>query len=173
MTMRWLLLSSLLFSASCRRAELPPPSGPWGQSASENSVALPTFPDGKVHDLQSDLGQVVLVDVWATWCEPCRDALPLYAELAKSYGPRGFRVYTINVDEDSKQVEAFVKETGLSLPILLDPNARVAERVFRVRLMPTTYLLDRKGTVRFTHEGFSEEFLPKYRAEIEQLLAEP
>jgi thiol-disulfide isomerase/thioredoxin len=130
------------------------------------------YPDGAAYDVASDRGSVVLLDVWATWCEPCRDALPLYEQLAKEYGKRGLKVYAINVDEDSRAIAPFLQETKVGLPILVDANAAVSEKTLGVKLMPTTFILDRKGVVRFSHEGFAEEFLQQYQTEIEQLLAE-
>ncbi|WP_224368745.1 TlpA family protein disulfide reductase [Hyalangium versicolor] len=130
------------------------------------------YPDGSPYTVASDRGSVVLLDVWATWCEPCRDALPLYESLAKEYGSRGLKVYALNVDEDSRAIPAFLQEVKVALPILVDENAQVAEKTLGVKMMPTTFIVDRKGVVRFTHEGFAEEFLQKYQTEIEQLLAE-
>ena len=131
------------------------------------------YPDGEPHAIASDRGSVVLLDVWATWCEPCRDALPTYERLAKHYGARGLKVYALNVDEDTRAIPPFLAETKVSLPILLDANAEVASNVLRVRSMPTTVLIDREGKARYVHEGFAEELLAKYQAEIEELLAEP
>lgn len=130
------------------------------------------YPDGAPYSVASDRGSVVLLDVWATWCEPCRDALPVYEQLAREYGGRGLKVYALNVDEDARAIPAFVEEVKVSLPILLDENAEVAERTLGVKMMPTTFLVDRQGVVRFVHEGFSEGVLQRYQEEIEQLLAE-
>lgn len=131
------------------------------------------FPGGEPHAIASDRGSVVLLDVWATWCEPCRDALPMYQDLAKHYSAQGLKVYALNVDEDSRAVGPFLQETKVTLNVLLDPDAEVAEKQLRVHVMPTTLLLDRQGRVRYVHEGFSEDFLAKYQSEIEELLAEP
>jgi thiol-disulfide isomerase/thioredoxin len=136
------------------------------------SFQLKRYPDGEPYTVSSDRGSVVLLDVWATWCEPCRDALPVYEQLAKEYGSRGLKVYALNVDEDARAIPDFLTETKVSLPILLDANAQVAEKTLGVKMMPTTFIVDRKGVVRFVHEGFAEEFLQKYQTEIEQLLAE-
>ncbi|ADO70482.1 TlpA family protein disulfide reductase [Stigmatella aurantiaca] len=130
------------------------------------------YPGGEPYSVASDRGSVVLLDVWATWCEPCRDSLPLYEQIAKEYGPRGLKVYALNVDEDERAIPAFLAETKVALPILVDVNAAVAEKTLKVRMMPSTFLVDRQGVVRFVHEGFAEEFLQKYQTEIEQLLAE-
>lgn len=125
------------------------------------------------YSVASDRGSVVLLDVWATWCEPCRDALPLYEQLAREYGPRGLKVYALNVDEDARAIPGFLAETKVSVPVLVDEDAQVAERILGVRVMPTTYIVDRQGVVRFVHEGFSGGLRQRYQAEIEQLLAEP
>ncbi|PTL79227.1 TlpA disulfide reductase family protein [Vitiosangium sp. GDMCC 1.1324] len=130
------------------------------------------YPGGEPHDIASDRGSVVLLDVWATWCEPCRDALPMYQDFAKHYASRGLKVYALNVDEDARAIPPFLEETKVTLPVLVDTNAVVAEKVLRVRGMPTMVLIDRQGKVRYVHEGFAEEFLSKYQAEIEELLAE-
>jgi peroxiredoxin len=65
-----------------------------------------------------------------------------------------------------------VKETKLTLPILLDRDAEFVETQLNVRVMPTSFILDKQGRVRHVHEGFAAEFLPKLQAEIEALLAE-
>ncbi len=187
--MRKLLLAALTSSlalAGCARSALPPLTGPTSTgSASQRMESagsgeggplqfqVKRYPDNAPYDVAADRGSVVLLDVWATWCEPCRDALPLYEQLAREYGRRGLKVYALNVDEDPRAIPAFLHETKVALPILVDENAKVAEQALKVRLMPTTYLVDRKGVVRFVHEGFAEEFLQKYQNEIEQLLAEP
>ncbi|QRK08517.1 TlpA family protein disulfide reductase [Archangium violaceum] len=131
------------------------------------------YPGGEPFSIASDRGSVVLLDVWATWCAPCRDALPMYQDFAKHYASRGLKVYALNVDGDTRGIPAFLEEAKVTLPVLLDANAEVSEKVLRIRGMPTTVLLDRKGVVRYVHEGFAEEFLSKYQAEIEELLAEP
>jgi thiol-disulfide isomerase/thioredoxin len=153
---------------------VPPPET--GQSQSALSAPLTfqvkRYPEGDTYSVASDRGSVVLLDVWATWCEPCRDALPLYEQLAREYGGKGLKVYALNVDEDARAIPGFLAESKVTLPILMDANAQVAEKTLGVKMMPTTFLVDRKGLVRFVHEGFSEEFLQKYQTEIEQLLAE-
>jgi len=131
------------------------------------------YPGGEPYDIASDRGSVVVLDVWATWCEPCRDALPYYQDLATEYAAQGLKVYALNIDEDPRAIPTFLEETKVTLPILLDENAQVAERTLKVRGMPTTYFIDRKGVVRHVHEGFAEEFLARYQTELEALLAEP
>jgi thiol-disulfide isomerase/thioredoxin len=135
-------------------------------------IALPTHPSGETYKLAAHRGQVVLIDVWATWCEPCRDALPLYQDLATEFGPRGLEVVTINVDADAAPIAPFLKEAKVNLPVLRDPDAHFVEPNLKVKMMPTTFLIDKKGTVRFVHEGFDEGQLSTWLAEIESLLGE-
>ena len=136
-------------------------------------LALKTYPQQTDWSIEKERGSVVLLDVWATWCEPCRDSLPLYHDLQKEYAARGLKVYAMNVDADSTQIPKFLEETKVQIPVLLDPNAALAESKLKVRMMPTAFLIDRKGVVRYVHEGFAEEFLQKYMSEIEALLKEP
>lgn len=136
------------------------------------AFTLPQLDSSIPYVLESDRGHVVLLDVWATWCEPCRETLPEYQKLAERYRARGLRVWALNVDEHSADIGPFLSTLALSLPVLLDPNATVAEGVLHTRVMPTVYLLDRQGRVRRVHEGVSRDFAAVYPAEIEALLAE-
>jgi thiol-disulfide isomerase/thioredoxin len=183
MRLSLLTLATLVLSGCAQQQRMPALTGPEAPSSAPGALVSdePTplqftvkrYPGGEPHAIATDRGHVVLLDVWATWCEPCRDALPMYEDLAKHYTARGLKVYALNVDEDTRAIPTFLQETKVSLPILLDANAEVADKVLRVRAMPTTVLIDRKGMVRYVHEGFTEEFLAKYQSEIELLLAEP
>jgi thiol-disulfide isomerase/thioredoxin len=174
-----LVLAALALSGCAQKLpSLTAPAMTSNSEALESESAPLTFtvkryPGGEPHAIASDRGSVVLLDVWATWCEPCKDALPMYQDLAKHYAERGLKVYALNVDEDVRALGPFLEETKVTLPVLLDANAEVADKVLRVRGMPTTLLVDRQGRVRYVHEGFAEEFLAKYQSEIEELLAEP
>jgi thiol-disulfide isomerase/thioredoxin len=99
-------------------------------------------------------GKVRVIDFWATWCEPCKDLLPLLDRFSKQYGERGLEVYGITFDEDRNQIEAFLKETPLSFTVLWDKGgARLTEKL-DVQRLPTTLLVDRRGVVREVHLGF-------------------
>jgi thiol-disulfide isomerase/thioredoxin len=110
--------------------------------------------------------------VWATWCEPCRDSLPLYVDLRKEFGRDGFEVIAINVDDDPIQIPLFLNETKIGLPIVIDPHSVQSNKVLKVKVMPTTYLIDRKGVIRWVHEGFNEDMLSTWLDEIQTLVAE-
>jgi thiol-disulfide isomerase/thioredoxin len=134
--------------------------------------SLPTHPGGEAYKLAAHRGQVVLIDVWATWCEPCRDALPLYQDFANEFRSRGLEVVTINVDQDAEGIAPFLASAKVNLPVLRDPDGHFVEPNLKVKLMPTAFLVDKSGVVRFVHEGFDESQLSTWLAEIESLLAE-
>ena len=169
----WLVVlgAALALSACVKSAPLPPLTGPVDPGPTAPlDLSLPLYPSGQLHPLAADRGKVVMLDVWATWCDPCRDSLPMYSDLLKQYGPKGFVLYAISVDEDPSQIGPFLKSIRVDVPVLLDPGGSTAEKVLRVDRMPTTFLLDRSGVIRRRHEGFSEDFLQRYQNEIEALL---
>lgn len=171
-------LCSLLLGTGCPKPNLPTlvDDGPVKRVQAGDpalKLSLPRHPGGEPWTLASSRGRVVLLDVWATWCDPCRDALPLYQDMATEFGSRGLDVLTINIDADARGITPFLQEAKVSVPVLLDPEARVVGELLRVKLMPTSYLIDKQGRVRFVHEGFDEGQLSTWLQEIEQLLAEP
>ncbi len=173
--MRWLACAWVVgCSFACvKQPAAPPLTGPQTAGYPKlQQLALARYPEGTTWKLADELGSVVLLDVWATWCEPCRDSMPLYQDLKKQYEARGLKVYAINVEADTHELPGFLAETKTTLPILRDPNAVAAEEILKVKLMPTSFLVDRKGTVREVHEGFTDDFLAKYVSEIEALLQE-
>jgi cytochrome c biogenesis protein CcmG/thiol:disulfide interchange protein DsbE len=116
--------------------------------------------------------KVTVVDLWATWCDPCREQLPFLARLASDYGPRGVEVFTIAFDEDRTAVEDFVARTAFRLPVLWDKGgAALADRL-RVTRLPTTLLVDRAGVVRRVHLGYDRASGDALAREVQALLAE-
>ncbi len=171
--MRVLVLAVLLLTGCLTTDPAPPLTGTIEPARPDlKKLVLKLQSTGTDWKLSDDLGSVVLLDVWATWCEPCSDSLPMYHDLLKQYGSKGLKVYGINVDADPKLVPPFLKELKVEVPVLLDPGAAMSEGALQVKVMPTAFLVDRKGNLRHVHEGFAEEFLQKYVTEIEALLAE-
>jgi peroxiredoxin len=90
-------------------------------------------------------GSVVLLNLWATWCPPCKQEMPSMERLYRRHKERGFTIVAISIDAaDAEPVASFVKERGLTFPIGLDPNLEVANR-YTVRALPSTFLIDRNG----------------------------
>ncbi|WP_085783557.1 TlpA family protein disulfide reductase [Candidatus Nucleicultrix amoebiphila] len=101
-------------------------------------------------------GKVVLIDIWASWCGPCRVSFPLYDQLYKELKSKGFVILAINTDTDLNKAKEFLKATGVSYPILSDPDAQVVSQ-FNPSTMPYALLLDRQGNIVSTHGGFYED----------------
>jgi thiol-disulfide isomerase/thioredoxin len=135
-------------------------------------LVLRGFPDEAPHPLSADLGHVLVLDAWATWCGPCIRSLPQLQALQKAFAGRGVRTYAVSVDEDRSQIAPFLAAARVDLSVLLDPGGNALEQTLGLRVMPTTWVLDRTGRVRGVHEGF-EGNVDAVRAEVEKLLAEP
>ena len=103
--------------------------------------------------LDSLRGRVVLVDFWASWCQPCRRSFPWMNAMMAKYGTKGLSIVAINLDKDRDPVDHFLAELPATFTIAFDPAGRTAE-AFRVSAMPMSYLVGRDGTILYTHAGF-------------------
>ena len=99
-------------------------------------------------------GKVVLLNVWATWCHPCRTEIPELREIQKRYEPRGLALVGVSVDAAGNDdgIRAFVKEFDMRYPVWLDPDERVSARFLSIGV-PSTYLIDRQGVLRWRKTG--------------------
>jgi len=114
-------------------------------------------------------GQVVLVNNWATWCPPCRAEMPELEAYFHAHVDEGFLLVAINSGDTQEQVMAFVEEYDLTFPMWLDPTG-LALREFKNNALPSSYVIDRSGTVKFVWTGaVSLEALETY---VTPLLAE-
>jgi thiol-disulfide isomerase/thioredoxin len=114
-------------------------------------------------------GKVVLVDFWASWCAPCKEELPVLEALYKKYRGRGFEIVGINQDEDPANASKFLRRAPLSFPILHDAK-RAAAGSYSPSKMPSSYLIDRRGLVRYVHAGFKAGDAADLEREINALL---
>lgn len=113
----------------------------------------------------------VVVDFWASWCVPCKTSFPALDRLYGEYAPRGLEVFAIDVDEERGRADAFLAAHPHQMPVVFDPKG-AAPLAFGVKGMPSSYVIDKAGNIRFTHMGYSGNVDQAYRREIEQLLAE-
>lgn len=121
-------------------------------------------------NLESLAGRVVLVDFWASWCPPCRKTLPQLGRL-RSRHP-GLAVLAISVDEDrSKALDFLSRKPDTSVVFLHDAEKAAAES-YDLGGMPSLYLIDKKGRLRFRHDGYSESDLKTIEAETRKLMEE-
>ncbi len=133
------------------------------------------FPDLSEYKLEGKLpdtlkNKVVLVDFWASWCAPCKASFPMMENLHKRCQERGLVIIAVNVDENRADMEAFLKKNTATFAIVRDATQKLVEKT-GIATMPTSFLLDRDGKVRFVHSGFhGNETIKKYEQEIESLL---
>jgi cytochrome c biogenesis protein CcmG, thiol:disulfide interchange protein DsbE len=117
-------------------------------------------------------GVVTLVNVWATWCEPCRVEMPAMERLYDSLSPRGFKIAAVSIDEGSSQdVQAFGRELGLSFDLLQDRSTRV-QQIYQTTGVPESFLLNREGVIVKRVIGAHDWSSPVNRGLVERLLKE-
>lgn len=131
-------------------------------------LALPRA-DGRVLDLAGLRGKVVYVDFWASWCGPCRKSFPWMNAMQQKYEAKSFVVLGINLDESREDAARFLSQTPAEFTVLYDPEGKSA-RAWRVKGMPSSYLIGADGKVRFVHTGFREEQRDELEQRIKQAL---
>lgn len=117
-------------------------------------------------------GKIVLVDFWASWCGPCQASFATMSRLQDKYGPKGFVIIGVGVDDKPADYQKFLakKKPNFSTPHDVQHKAAA---FFAPKAMPTSYLIDRKGIIRYIHSGFvGKPTEAAYIKEIEALLAE-
>ena len=144
----WLLVLGL--AAACS-AEGPAIPGSVGTAApAYGAVTM----QGDSLDIASLRGDVVLLNVWATWCVPCRREIPELQALHQEYGGRGLRVLGVSVDgnDAAGDVAAFMRDFKMTYTVLRDPAERIMS-VFRIQGVPASYLIDRNGIIKWRTIG--------------------
>lgn len=92
-------------------------------------------------------GQVTLINIWATWCQPCRVEMPAIEALWKQLGPKGLRIVAVSIDEgNGDNVRDFIKELGLTFDVLRDPSGKI-QAIYQTTGVPETFLLDKDGVI--------------------------
>lgn len=124
---------------------------PSGAPAGEAAKAAPDFAlpdlDGKTVKLSDSNGTVRLVDFWATWCAPCREEIPMFKDLHATYGPKGFTLIGVAMDDEGASVvKAFVEENHMPYLNLIG-NEEVANAYGPLAGLPTKFLVDRQGKI--------------------------
>jgi cytochrome c biogenesis protein CcmG, thiol:disulfide interchange protein DsbE len=110
---------------------------------------------GQKVSLANYKGKIVYVDFWASWCIPCQSSFPVLEKLREKYKSKGFEVVAINMDENLEDANKFLTKYPVSFPIARDAVGSVAEQ-YKVKGMPSAYILDAKGVVLHVIEGFNE-----------------
>jgi cytochrome c biogenesis protein CcmG/thiol:disulfide interchange protein DsbE len=134
------------------------PGGPTATPAPAPVAGAPapdftlTSLNGPPVQLASLKGQVVLVNFWATWCIPCRAEMPAIQQAYNAYQNKGLTVLAVNLNEPKTDVQNYVNSLGVNFPVLLDPGDAIST-LYRVRGYPTSFFIDRHGTVAVENVG--------------------
>jgi thiol-disulfide isomerase/thioredoxin len=148
----WHLLPCLLacFCASAVYA------GDWKAYSSASGQLPPplalTDMSGAEVNLAALRGKVVLVNFWATWCEPCRDEMPSLDQLQRRLGQQDFKVLAVNIGEGQARIHQFLTAVPVDFTIVRDTNS-AAMKAWQVRILPSSFLIDQKGLLRYQLVG--------------------
>ena len=108
---------------------------------------------GTPSSLASYRGEVVLVNLWATWCPPCKEEMPALESFYRKYREEGFVIIAINDGDPTPDVVKFVEDYGLSFPVWLDPQYIATEQAFKTLNLPSSFVIDRNGTIVLSWVG--------------------
>jgi peroxiredoxin len=139
-----------------------------GQPAPDFKVISTT---GQTISQDNYRGHVLIVDFFATWCQPCRQSIPHLVEINRKYGKQGLQILGLSVDEDGERVvKTFSEEFRVNYPLALAGEAATVD--FGVRSVPVMYLIDKKGKVAEVYRGYSDEMARSLEQSIKRLLKE-
>lgn len=152
-------LASIFFLGACATGG--GGTADWGAAGESRGVGQP-LPEltlkkwsGGVLRTRDLRGKVVLLDLWASWCEPCKEEMPLLDDMAVRLRGRGVEIVAVSIDEDRAAAEEFLRarRARWTLTLAHDPAGEVPERLQPPK-MPTSYIVDARGVVRFVNAGF-------------------
>lgn len=114
-------------------------------------------------------GQVVLINFWATWCGPCRQEMPVLDRLHQRYQDTGFTVLGVNVEGVEGPARELAQKTGVTFPVLVDEGQKIS-KLYDLKAMPSTVVVDRDGNVRYVHRGYKPGDEEKYVQVVKELI---
>ncbi len=155
-----------LYIAGRHKAQAPKPAAS-GNAAPDFTV---TDIDGKKLTLSEYKGKVILLDFWATWCSPCRAEIPHFVEMQQKYGPQGFQVIGISMDDDAKPVKEFYQQYKMNYPVAVGDD-KLAESFGGVLGLPVNFVIDRDGRIVGKYLGATETSV--FDKVVGDLLAKP
>lgn len=141
------------------------------KSSSEKKEPAPNFTlvllDGKNFHLSDYKGKPVLINFFASWCLPCREEMPALEKIAHEYKPKGVIFLGIAIDDTEEKMKDFVARYGVTFPVGLDKTAAI-QKSFGIYGIPTTYFINKQGTINYSHSGSVTEELLQH--ELDKLL---
>jgi len=121
--------------------------------------------------IASHKGKVIYLDFWASWCGPCRKSFPWMNEMHEKHQQQGLIIISVNLDNNKVLADDFLAEVPANFSVFYDPKGKVA-RKFKLKGMPSSYIIDRTGKMVSAHVGFTESKKIKYEEELIMLLNE-
>lgn len=173
----WFVLGSAESAAPVVRGAVAPdfslprwvPTDPSAGPGSDSATASAARPESDAaFELDSTAGRVVLVNFWATWCEPCEQELPAMQRLYERLPRDRFELVAVSIDEEPEKIAGFVERYGLTFPIVMDPGKKVAS-AYQTMGVPESLLVDRDGRIVERYVGPRDWDAPEYVARIESL----
>ena len=151
MSKQWTLVvvvvAGLILGAAALVRFGPVPEGVQVGKMAPDYTALRLSPRDSVSLRHAAAGQVTLLNIWATWCVPCRAEMPAMEQLYKELGPKGLKIIAVSIDQDGgSDVAEFVRELGLTFDVLHDPSGEI-QQVFQTTGVPESFLLDKQGVI--------------------------
>jgi thiol-disulfide isomerase/thioredoxin len=166
-----------LFPEVSQPAATRPPAARVDGPSSETLLGKPapaftlTLLDGGDFDLATHREKnIVLLDFWATWCGPCRAAMPTLAEISRDYAGKGVKYFAVNLREDQAKIRGYLKETKLDIAVPLDKDGSIAKK-YGVRGIPTMVIVGKDGKVKKVHVGSSPNLKSELTRALDELLA--
>ena len=147
------MLSALLWLVSAAVPSLVTPANAAGEQAADFTLRSV---DGTSVSLSDYRGKVVLVNFWATWCQPCQVEMPQLQKMYGELGPQGFVVLSVSADDarSSSQVKPLIKRGGYTFPVLLDTETTVVSQYNPNKVLPYSVLVDREGRILEIFQGY-------------------
>ncbi len=135
------------------------------------AFAAPSLTGEGTVELGKHRGKVVYLDFWASWCGPCLNAIPEIEDMRDEFPAEDFQIIAVNLDQQKKKALRFLKKNPIGYPSASDPKGRLPEQ-YGVETMPTSFLIDPNGVIRYVHRGFSRGDGSRLRHEIRSLLGQ-
>jgi peroxiredoxin len=116
-------------------------------------------------------GKVILINFWASWCGPCRQEMPVLDELYRHYRSLDFTILGVNVEQNSDDAKSLLKDVTVTFPVLFDTENKIS-KLYDIKGMPSTVLVDRDGNIRYVHMGYKPGVEAEYQTQIRALIRE-
>ncbi|MBY0501765.1 MAG: TlpA family protein disulfide reductase [Alphaproteobacteria bacterium] len=131
--------------------------------------SLPSLSGEGTVSSESHKGKVILVDFWASWCEPCKASFPAYNELYEKYKDQGLEIIAINIDDNKENALEFLDKYPASFHVASDTGKNTAQ-AYNLSTMPSLFIIDRSGNIAHTHAGYHKGDMAEIEQEVKSML---